>query len=161
GGMPIVLDPYGILGIAFPESLRRILDLPAFWLVLLVLETPAVYIAGCLGLGWYFRTRDREPDRILAAAAFAGLAAAGLLVSWLFASTVADNNDLGWRSALPSFVVLIVFAGSALPEWLTTRRHGLAALAVALLLVALPATVRNIRDELRPRATASARAFSE
>jgi hypothetical protein len=161
GGTPIALDPYGILGIAFPESLRRILDLPAYWLVLLVLETPAVYIAGCLGLWWYLRTGEREPDRKSAVATFAGLAAAGLLVSWLFASTITDNNDLGWRGALPALVVLIVFAAAAVPEWLARRRHALAGLAIALLLVGLPATARNIRDELRPRPTASAHAFAE
>jgi hypothetical protein len=160
-GMPIALDPYGVLGVAFPDSVRRILDLPAYWLVLLVLEVTAFYFAGCLGLWWYLRACDRDPDRKLAAAAFAGLAAAGLLVSWLFASTIADNNDLGWRGALTSFMVLIVFAGAALPEWLKTRRHALAGLAVALLLLALPATVQNIRDELRPRPTASARVFAE
>jgi hypothetical protein len=159
-GMPITLDPYGVLGVVFPDSVRRVLDLPAYWLVLLVLEVPAVYLTGCLGLWWYFKARDREPDRKLAAAAFAGLAVAGLLVSWLFASTITDNNDLGWRAALPSFVVLIVFAGAVLPEWTKKRRHGLAGLAVALLLLALPATVRNIRDELKPRPTASARAFA-
>ena len=161
GGMPIALESYGVLGVAFPDSVRRILDLPAYWLVLLVLELPAVYIAGCIGLWWYFRAHDREPRRKSAAAAFAGLTAAGLLVSWLLASTISDNNDLGWRGALPSFMVLIVFAAAALPEWLKARRHGLAGLAVVLLLLALPATVRNIRHELRPRVTASARAFAE
>ncbi|MFZ0073037.1 MAG: hypothetical protein WAK85_17330, partial [Xanthobacteraceae bacterium] len=50
GEFPVGIDPYEVLGPWFPEHLRRILDLPAFWLVLLFIEFPAILITGAIGL---------------------------------------------------------------------------------------------------------------
>src|SRR5262249_56996868 len=49
-GSPIALSPYEVLGDVFPASLRRALDLPAFWLIFLVVELPAIYLTGAVAL---------------------------------------------------------------------------------------------------------------
>jgi hypothetical protein len=159
-GVPIAFTPYQVLGPGFPEPLRRLVDLPAYWLVLLVIEAPAIYIAGALGM-WCVFKRSENAGRKLVGVLFAELAAVGLLVSWLFASTIAENNDLGWRSVLPSFVVLIIFAAAALPQWLAKPARLTSSVAIGLLVLALPASIRNIRDDARPRPSASGRVFAE
>src|SRR5258708_26101702 len=59
-GPPIVIAPVAVLGTAFPESLRRILDVPAYWLVYLSVEFAAFYPAGLVGL--FFLLKDRTLD---------------------------------------------------------------------------------------------------
>ena len=46
GGSPIALQTYEVLGEFFPPALRQFLDMPAFWLILLVIELPAIYLTG-------------------------------------------------------------------------------------------------------------------
>ncbi len=60
GGPPIVIAPIAVLGTAFPESLRRVLDVPAYWLVYLPVEFAAFYPAGLVGL--FFLLKDRSLD---------------------------------------------------------------------------------------------------
>src|SRR5262249_58189976 len=88
------------------SAVRRVLDLPAYWLILLPLEFPATFIAGVLALVALVRNADNGPERI-AAQLLGALAAAGLVVSWLLASTVGDNNDLALRAVLPPATLLI------------------------------------------------------
>ena len=45
-GHPILVAPYAVFGDWIPQPLRRRLDVPAFWLVLLPIELPATYFAG-------------------------------------------------------------------------------------------------------------------
>jgi len=161
GGTPIVFEPYEVLGSAIPQSLRRVLDVPAFWLALLPIEFPAVYILGTLGFSWLLRSAGFEPSKKLSLVILAQLAATGLVIACLFASKVADNNDLGWRSALTAFVVLIVFAAAAVPNWFAQPRRALGGFAIVLLLAGIPATLGNISGDLAPRPTASARIFAE
>ena len=97
-GHPIVIDHFAVLGDLFPHTLRRVLDLPAYWLILLPLEFPATYIAGLIALVVTQRTRRRGLEKT-AVAIFLALAGAGLAVSWLLASTLGDNNDLGLRAS--------------------------------------------------------------
>jgi hypothetical protein len=161
GAAPIAFDPYEVLGFAFPQPIRRVLDLPAFWLVLLVLEVPAIYIMGVLASGALVRSPRLDAEKKFSALIFAGLATTGLVVCWLIASKVADNNDLGWRGALTAFVALIVLAAAALPIWLATRRAALPALGVVLVLLGLPATIGIASGDVTAWPTASARVFAE
>ncbi len=46
GGSPIALQTYEVMGEFFPPMLRQFLDMPAFWLILLVIELPAIYLTG-------------------------------------------------------------------------------------------------------------------
>jgi len=58
-GSPIALHPFEVLGPVLPNALRRALDLPAYWFVLLVIEWPAVAIAGTAAIA--SALCDRQP----------------------------------------------------------------------------------------------------
>jgi hypothetical protein len=182
GAAPVAFEPYEVLGLAFPQPIRRVLDLPAFWLVLLVIEVPAIYIMGVLASGALVRSPRLDADKKFSALILAGLAATGLVVCWLIASKVADNNDLGWRGALTAFVALIVLAAAAMSQYplvpakagtqipLDSRLRGnerrnwgrvYAGMGVVLVLLGLPATIGIASGDVRPWPTASARAFAE
>jgi hypothetical protein len=133
-GSPIALAPTEVFGPAIPEPLRRLLDLPGFWLVYLVVELPAIYLTGA----WMLRRLWRDPDdpaRHLVNVALVALAAAGLLTSWLLASTF-GNNDLGWRATLPPILVLTAAAAAALTGPLS---RAWTTIALGLVLLGLPA----------------------
>lgn len=151
GGSPVVVEPYTVLGEAFPYALRRLLDLPAYWLVLLPIELPATYVAGALALTVALRSAMPRPER-LAVVALACLAAAGFVVSWLLVSTLGENNDLGLRAVIPAEMVLIVAAAAGFfqARWRAAIvATALAGLALSLLDTA--ATIRsNIAGEPRP-----------
>src|SRR5580693_2208966 len=74
---PIVIRPFEVLGDMFPETVRRVLDLPAYWLIELPLEFPATYIAGTIALVFALRSALPPLERA-ALVALAGLASAGL-----------------------------------------------------------------------------------
>ena len=95
---PIIVRPFAVLGALVPGNLRRALDLPAYWLLLLPIEFPATFIAGTAALVVLLRTALPTAER-LAVVALASLAGSGLAVSWLLVSTLGDNNDLGLRGA--------------------------------------------------------------
>jgi hypothetical protein len=84
---PIVIRSFGVLGDVFPETVRPVLDLPAYWLIELPLEFPATYIAGAIALVFALRSALPPLERA-ALVALAGLASAGLVGSWLLASTL-------------------------------------------------------------------------
>ena len=44
GGSPVALQTYEVMGESFPPMLRQFLDMPAFWVILLVIELPAIYL---------------------------------------------------------------------------------------------------------------------
>ena len=104
GGSPIIIAPVAVLGPFFDPVLRRLLDAPAYWLVLLPVEFAAFYLAGVIGLFALLKDGDGQTVRV------AGLlAAASLVVGWLLRSIVADNNDLGW---LGEAAMLAICSGS-------------------------------------------------
>ena len=150
-GSAIVVDPYTVLGEAFPYTLRRLLDLPAYWLVLLPIELPAAYVAGALALAVALRSAMPHPER-LALAALACLAGTGLIVSWLLVSTLGENNDLGLRAIIPAEMVLIVAAAAGFFH--ARCRAAIVATALAGLLLSLPDTVAMISQQHRRRAEA-------
>src|SRR5262249_27939165 len=93
GGLSIAVRPPLLLGPWFPAHARRILDLPAFWLVLLVVEFPAILITGVIALATLLKSGP-ESGRKRVIAALAALAAASLVVTWLLTSRLGDHNDL-------------------------------------------------------------------
>jgi hypothetical protein len=149
GGSPIAFRPFEVLATGLPDRLRRILDLPAYWLVLLPIEFPAVYVTGAVSLWAYLRRSDPDggggDEKRQAAKAFALLAAASLACAGLFASTIGNNNDLGWRAVLPGVIVLTVFAAVGLSRWIAVSA-GAAAAAIAAWLLGLPDGVANVRE---------------
>jgi hypothetical protein len=136
-GVPIALYPYEVLGPVVPKSVHRMLDLPAYWLVLLVVDLPAIYCAGGASLAYLLAARDTAPAQRRIVLALGLLAAAGLVVAWLFISTIA-NNDLGWRAVLPAVLVLTALAAAGLARWIATPAPRAATAALALLALGLP-----------------------
>jgi len=144
-GIPIALSPHAVLGTLVSESLRPALDLPAFWLLLLVVEFPAIYLAGvAAGLG-FAKEREAAPEQRRLALALGALALSGIIIAWLFISTIA-NNDLGWRAILPAVMVLTIFAAAGLARWIAQPAPRAVALAVLLLLLGLPDGFALIAD---------------
>ena len=147
GGSPIAFRPFEVLKTELSDRLRRVLDLPAYWLVLLPVEFPAIYVTGAVSLWVYLRRSDPgEADKRQAARIFALLAFAGLVCAGLFASTIGNNNDLGWRAVLPGVIVLTVFAAVGLSRWIAVRARAAAAAAIAAWLLGLPDAVAFVRE---------------
>ena len=145
-GGPIALHHFAVLGSMFPEALRRALDWPAYWLILLPLEFPATYLAGAIAIVVMLRSDVARPEKLVIVA-LACLAGAGLLVSWLLVSTIGDNNDLGLRAVLPAASILIAMAAAGLV--LLPRRVLVGAVAIIGLVLSLPDTVRMLRSNVQ------------
>ncbi len=160
GGLPIAFSPYAVLGDAVPEAWRRILDLPAYWLLLLPIECPAIYVAGIVAARRLIGMHQRASPERDAAIALALLAATGAAITWLLESVIL-NNDLGWRAVLPAAMVLTVFAAAGWARWIAARRRPALALAGLLLLSGLPAGVQFVRDNAAGLPAPSAQRFAE
>jgi hypothetical protein len=156
GGSPLALHPFEVLGDMV--ALRHVLDLPAYWFVLLPIEFPAAFIAGLLALIvlWRRATAGAEKTTI---ATMAVLCGAGLGISWLLVSTVGDNNDLGLRAVLPALLILIAVAaaGAVQKEW----RTAIVAAAFIGLVASLPDTARMTYSNIVGRAVTDDSLFAQ
>ena len=98
----------------------------------------------------YLRRRDPDggggDEKKQAAKTFALLAAASLVCAGLFASTIGNNNDLGWRAVLPGVIVLTVFAAVGLSRWIAVGARAAVAAAVAAWLLGLPDGLALVRE---------------
>jgi hypothetical protein len=108
-GFPVALQPYQVLA-----HVGALGDFLAFWVLVLPFNFPALFPVGALGL-WTALRAEREHRYLLPV--LGGFAGACLSVTWLLKSTI-DNNDLGWRAAIPAVLVLTVFAAVAWARWL-------------------------------------------
>jgi hypothetical protein len=137
-GTPVLIAPYPVLSPAIPAGLRTWLDIPAYWLILLPIEFPAIgFLGAWLLLG---RTPGAAAPRLKSVPipALSAAALASLCGSWLLVSTAGENNDLGWRAVLPGLMILTPLAGACF-AWAVARRRVLATIAgIALLGLALP-----------------------
>jgi hypothetical protein len=158
GGGAVVVRHFAVLGEMVPAALRRALDWPAYWLVLLPIEFPAIYLAGSLTLVAMLRNAAMKPEK-LAVATLAGLAGAGLVVSWLLASRVGDNNDLGLRAVLPALSVLIAAAAAGM--MLLPRRTAITATALAGLILSLPDAVWMVKSNAEGTPAADGAVFAQ
>jgi hypothetical protein len=158
GGSPIVLHHFEVLGGMFAPALRRVLDVPAYWLVLLPLEFPATYVAGMIALIVMLRGLVPGPEK-MAVAALVALAATGLVISWLLVGTLGDNNDLALRAILPAAMILIVGAAAGLMR--APRRILIAATALGGLALSLPDTAAMIRSNIAGTPAADGRIFAQ
>ena len=138
GGAPIAFHPYEVFGPFVPAAVRRALDLPGFWLVLLPFDLPALFTAGVATLLSYWQVMRRAPALIDAQVVDLGVAAlTGLTVGWLFVSTI-GNNDLGWRAVLVPTMVLLAAAAAGLAASLRSGAWAAPALMLALVAVGFP-----------------------
>ena len=161
-GSPIIVAPYRVFEGLFPLWLRRVLDIPGYWLVILPIELPATFIAGTIALIAALRSALPRPEKF-AVAAFACLAAAGLGISWLLVSTLGDNNDLGLRAVIPAEVVLIVITAAVsagLPS--VPRRAVIGAIALIGLALSVPDFAQTIHDNIiSPKRPPDANLFAQ
>jgi hypothetical protein len=158
GDGPVVVRHFAVLGEMFPAALRRALDWPAYWLVLLPIEFPAIYLAGSLALVAMLRNDAMKPEK-LAVATLAGLAGTGLAVSWLFASRVGDNNDLGLRAVLPALSALIAAAAAGM--MLLPRRAAITVTALAGLVLSLPDAAWMVKSNAEGTPAADGAVFAQ
>jgi len=152
---------FEVLGDMFPPAQRRILDVPAYWLILLPLEFPATFIAGALSLIVLLRRAAPGPERT-AVQSLGVLAAVGLAISWLLVSRLGDNNDLGLRAILPAAVILIAAAAAgvvAAPD--RAARAAIAAAAFGGLILSLPDSAAMIYANWRGDAAADESVFAQ
>lgn len=161
-GNPIAVAPYLVFGEWFPFWLRRVMDIPGYWLVILPLELPAAFVAGVIALTVALRSTMPRSEK-LAIATLACLAGTGLVVSWLLVSTLGENNDLGLRAIIPAEIVLIVMAAATaagLPS--APQRAAIAAAALIGLALSVPDFAETIRDNvITSRRPPAARAFAQ
>ena len=159
-GNPIAFSPYAVFNIGVPDSLRRILDIPGYWLALLMIEFPAIYIPGVISLVSSVRAKFISGPELLATRAFAGLALTSLLIAGNFIVTFSNNNDLGWRAVLPAVFILTIFAATGLSRWLSAPAPFAAAGALILLLLALPKSFQLAAEYLHGDPDELGRAFA-
>lgn len=160
GGGPVAITPVAVLSDAFPQTVRRLLDLPAYWLIYLPVELPVIFVAGVVGLVALLRQRTPGADARRAIRALGLLTLVSLLVAWLLRSIVAGNNDLGWRAILPAVMLLTVFAAAAIVRWPVSPARICAALATLGAILAAPHTVALLRNNLRGDPLPSAHTFA-
>lgn len=152
GAVPLAIAPYPVLGAAIPDGIRRLLDVPAYWLVLLPLEFGAAAILGAIAA---FRLRGPLVPPLLAAAV------ASLGVGAVLVSTVGENNDLGWRAVLPGLLILTAFAAAYFARSLARRRMAVIVSGVLLLALALPDGLGLLRSNAVGQASADAARFRD
>jgi len=158
-GVPIALRPLEVLGAWTPLIVRRVLDVPAYWLLLLLVEFPAILVMGSVAL---VRTAasPEAPDQSTRLATGLGLlAVVCFAVGSLLVSTI-GNNDLGWRGTLAGVMVLTVFAAVGFSDWRHNPRP-IAAAAMALFLLGLPDGLRFIDDNAMGNPAPSATVFAD
>jgi hypothetical protein len=159
---PVVVHPFEVLGDMFPDKLRRILDLPAYWLIELPVEFPATYLPGVMAFRVLLRgsasPRPRTAIAVLACLAFASLAA-----SWLLQSTVGNNNDLALRAVLPAAMILIAVTAAGIVNSIvrSSRRILIGAIALTGLLLSLPNTIYLVRSDVAGTAVQDGKAFAQ
>ena len=155
GGFPVALSAVEVLGVSVPAPLRAWLDVPAYWLVYLPVEFASFYVAGLISL-WVLVKERRAAMIPLALLVAASLAVAGLL-----RSTVAWNNDLGWRAVLPALLLLVSFAAAVISRGSTVLARIAGIAAAAGVILALPYTLELAREDLFASPTPSERAFAD
>jgi hypothetical protein len=158
GARPIIFHHLEVLGDMFPAGLRRVLDGPAYWLILLPIEFPATFVAGTISFVVMLRNGKAGLEHTAAKLLFV-LAAAGLSVSWLLASTLGDNNDLGLRAVLPAVMVLIV--GAAVAMTAAPRRALIVAAALVGFALSLPDTIAMIASNVKGSPAAESKIFAQ
>ena len=160
-GSPIVFSPYSVLDFPDSDAVRRALDVPAFWLVLLTIEFPAIYLPGLISLVGTLRGQFTAAPELAMSKVLLALAAISLLIAGYFAITFAENNDLGWRAVLPAVSVLTIFAATGLARWIAAPRLLAAALSLGLLALALPRSFQLVAENVRgPAPSAAGQAFA-
>jgi hypothetical protein len=159
-GAPISMQFYPVLGGYFSDGLRAVLDPLAFWLFLAI-ELSAVYIIGVIALVQMSFADGLDDHRRSAVSALAALVVASLTVSWLLASTLAENNDLGWRAVLPAVLALTAFAAAGIARWILAGAWLRVMAAGLTIVLSVPGGIDLIRHDIAGRVVPAAAQFAE
>jgi hypothetical protein len=154
---PVVLRLPQILG---PENGAPggLIDALAYWLLLLPVELPGVYLCGIVVaalLLWRVRLKWQPEATLLAVNTVCSLVAA-----WLMVSTLASNNDLSWRALLMASVGLIIFAAVGVSSWFASRRYLALSLAFGSFAIGLPETMLQIERNFSGDSDPSGKIFA-
>jgi hypothetical protein len=137
-GPTLALEPIGVFEDFISEQVSAIIDLPGYWLIMLLIEFPAIYLPGAVALAQILRSRLPTPETKGAVRAFAALIVVSFSVAWLIASTIGENDDLGWRAILPGVMGLTIFAAVGLSRWLLLGVRFATIIVFGALLLGLP-----------------------
>lgn len=159
-GSPIRIEPYQVFSGDITDSVGAIFNVPAYWLIYLVVEFPAFYLTGLISLFYVLRDQALPRQHKPIVVAFAFLVAAGLCAAWLLVSTLGDNNDLGWRSVLPGVMLLIVFAATGLSRLSVKPFSAALVAAVVLILLGVPDSASLIYGNSVVAPNESSKAFA-
>ena len=150
-GIPIALMPYrAFAGVGW------LLALLAFWPLTLPFNFPALFPVGAVG---WLQTLRAQGDRSRLVVVLGCFGGACLSVTWLMRSTI-ENNDLGWRAAIPAVLILTPFAASTWSRWLIRPWRVLPAAALILALLGLPQAGQKFAEALYGQRPADARGFA-
>jgi hypothetical protein len=159
-GSPIVIEQYPVFTDDIVDEYGGYLNVPGYWLLTLALEFPAIYITGIISMIVCLQLKSIPQPTRLTVRTFAGLALVSLLAAGCVASTVAENNDLGWRAVLPAVFVLTIFAAAGLARWLTAPMPLTVVGALLLLALGLPRSAQLVTEYIRGIPSPSGVAFS-
>jgi hypothetical protein len=143
-GLPLTLRPFSVLGPVLADNVRHLLDVPAYWIILLVIAFPAIYLTGAGAMFGALRHRQQMLASRPLVVGLIVLALVSFGIASLFAATIA-NNDLGWRGVLPGVLVLTIFAAAGLSRWLTAA-PARAMAAIGLLALGIPGGLAVVAD---------------
>ena len=155
-GTPIRFEPYELLDESITYFLGDFAHVPAYWLIYLVAEFPAFYIAGVVAIITLLKDRAFEASRRAFLTPLVILIVVSLGAGGMLVNTLGENNDLGWRAVLPAIFLLIAFAAAGLSR-LTERPLRLATVAAAALIaVGLPEAIQiGIDNVIAPKSERS------
>ena len=160
-GSPIAIAPFQVFDDPPVSFAGKVLDVLAYWIVLLPIEWPVILLAGVVSFVAAFRERIFAGSHTMLLRALAVATLISLAVGWLLLSTIAQNNDLAWRGVLPAIVILIVISAAGLP-WLMARASKPLEIAFAILLAAsLYEGTRLFSENLFASPTESSQAFAQ
>jgi hypothetical protein len=159
-GSPIEFSPYPVFSGWASGELGEILNIPAYWLVALIIEFPAIYVPGLISLLAIAREKTATLPIEQTTKAFLGLTLVSLLVAGYVSINFAENNDLGWRAVLPGVLLLTTFAAIAISRWLASRALWAIGGAFLLLALGLPRSAQLVTEYLRGTPSPSDMAFS-
>jgi hypothetical protein len=159
-GSPVTFELYPVFSDWVSDDLTPLLNIPGYWLLLLVIEFPAIYIPGIVSLAASVRSKTMPRPALEVAEAFFGLTVVSLFIAGCFASVIADNNDLGWRAVLPAMFLLTIFAAIGLSRWLAAPAPLAAAGALLLLALGLPKSFQLVTEYVLGVPSVSGGAFA-
>ena len=133
-GLPVEFAAVEVLGDSVPEVYRRIFNIPAFFLLYLPVELCAIYLIGIPALAELWRRQASRSARTDALRVLVCTVLVSLLVSGMLRSTLSQNNDLGWRAALPAIMILISVAAAGLVTYWPRMPLFVKGLAFALII---------------------------